>query len=115
MIGAVHVANGDFTLVDCDAADGAVAEQEPAFQSVGGVLPGHLCLGRVCRGARRGPRLPQRLRLAGRGSSSSNDSSYHSFPQTGQRGRRGQGNPRPWVDKSAGWTEKSTIRSARLM
>ena len=42
MIGAVEIADSNVFIVDIDAGDGAVVEQEPAFQSVGGVLPGQV-------------------------------------------------------------------------
>ena len=42
MVGAVHIADGDLILIDSDAANGAVAEQEPGIESVGSLTPGQV-------------------------------------------------------------------------
>ncbi len=42
MVGAVEVADGDVFVLDVDAGEGTVVEQEPASQSVRGVLPGQV-------------------------------------------------------------------------
>ncbi len=42
MVGAVEVADGGMFVLDVDAGEGTVVEQEPAFQSVRGVLPGQV-------------------------------------------------------------------------
>ena len=42
VVGAVEVADGDVPVLDVYAGDGAVIEQEPGFQSVGGVFPGQV-------------------------------------------------------------------------
>ena len=42
MVGAVEIADGDVRVVHVDAGNGTVIEQEPALQSVGGVLTGQV-------------------------------------------------------------------------
>jgi hypothetical protein len=42
VVGAIQVADDDVLAADVDAADGAVVEQEPGFQSVGGGAEGNV-------------------------------------------------------------------------
>ena len=42
VIGAVKVTDGNVIILDVDAGDGTVVEQEPGFKSVGCIPPGQV-------------------------------------------------------------------------